>query len=367
MNLLIALYIIISLLIPSTFLPAKIQNEVVKSAISQSDQPEQMAKVIEKRAAIIKPAKLKHSVGAWLPYWDQDNARKSFEKNKNLINELSPYWYFVKPNGQLSASSKFDRSIITEAKKRGIKVMPMVSNDFDGARISRILNNPTLRKNHINTLVEKVVKGNYDGIDLDYEGMLAKDRKMYSYFVKVLAQKLHQRNKMLSVTVVAKVKEPGLSSGAKAADWKELGKHADRIRIMAYDYHWKTSAPGPIAPKFWIDQIAAFAKKTIPSRKAIIAVGTYGYNWKGGRAQAMTTAQVKQLSKATKKPIRRDAASHEQFLKLGKGKPRIWLQDAGSLKAKINIVKKYNLGGIVFWKLGDEDPSTWKIVKNQLR
>lgn len=356
MQIIITFFIIISLLLPNALMPIK-ANEAVKSAVQV--QPEKIIKQVPK-------ANLKHTVGAWMPYWDQKNAVKSFQKNKEIINELSPYWYFVKPNGKLQATGKFDVKTIEQAKKSGVKVIPMVSNDFDGSLISRIINNPSLRKAHINTLVDKVVKRDLDGIDLDYEGLLAKDRKMYAYFVKVLAQKLHQHNKMLSVTVVAKTKEPGLSSGAKAANWKELGKHADRIRIMAYDYHWKTSSPGPIAPKFWIEQIAKFAKKTIPSRKIIIAVGTYGYNWVGGRAQAITMAQAKQLSKKSKQPIRRDARSNEQFLKLGSGKPRIWLQDSGSLKAKIDIVKKYNLGGIVFWRLGDEDAANWHIVKNHL-
>lgn len=363
MRILVILYIVLSLLIPNTFAPAKIAKEHNINLGITAD----LAKSFQQHTQKIQPAKLKQSIGAWLPYWDQENAHNSFMQNKKIINELSPYWYFVKPNGQLSASSKFDMNIIKEAKKNGIKVIPMVSNNFDGARISKIINNTNLRRAHVSALVDKVVKRDLAGIDLDYEGLLAKDRKMYAYFVKVLAEKLHQKGKMLSITVVAKTKEPGLSSGAKAQSWKEIGKYANRLRIMAYDYHWKTSAPGPIAPKYWIEQIAKFAKKSVPSRKAIMAIGTYGYNWKGGRAQAITMAQARQLAKTKKSVIRRDAKSHEQFLKIGPGKPRIWLQDSGALKAKLKIVKKYNLGGVVFWRLGDEDAKTWRVVKEHLR
>lgn len=312
----------------------------------------------------IKSARPKHSVGAWLPYWDQENALRSFKQNKKTIHELSPYWYFVRSDGKLNASSKFDLRAVKQAKKEGVKVIPMVSNDFDGAKISKIINDPKLRKTHIRELVAKVVERDMDGIDLDYEGLLEKDRRMYAYFIQKLAAKLHKHDKILSVTLQAKVKAPGHTQATKAQDWKKLGKYADRLRIMAYDFHWKTSPPGPIAPKTWVDKIARFAKKQIPPRKIIIAIGTYGYDWRSGRAKPITLDQARQLAKKSKKKIQRDPRSEELYLRLKPGKPQIWIQDSGSLKAKLKIVKKYGLGGIVFWRLGDEDPKIWKTLRS---
>lgn len=311
----------------------------------------------------INKAEYKASIGAWVPYWDEKNVEKSFRANKKVLNEISPYWYFVKADGKLSAAAKFNLALIEEAKKEGIKVIPMVSNDFNGAMISKIINNPKLRKVHVDQLVDKVVARDLDGIDLDYEGLLEKDRKMYAHFIKVLADKLHKHGKVLSVTLQAKVKAPGHTSATKAQDWAKIGKHADKLRIMAYDYHWKTSPPGPIAPRSWVEEIAKFAKTKVESRKIILALGTYGYHWKGGRAQPITIAEAKKLARLKNKPIRRDAKSFEQFLKLEPGKPRIWLQDSGSLKAKLKIAKKHNLGGIIFWRLGDEDPEIWDVVR----
>lgn len=368
----------LSLLFPN-FLPFTAASVPVIKKIVSEQQPKSKDSMIEKTQPIkpetkpikdakIQPVKLKPSVGAWLPHWDQKNMAKDFRKNKRLLNEVSPYWYSVHSSGNLIPTDKFDMSIIKEAKQSDIKVMPMISNNFDGQMIGNIINNPTLRKNHINQIVKRVLSHKVDGVDLDYEGLLPKDRKMFSYFVRVLADKLHAHNKILSVTLQAKTQEPGVTQATKAQDWRSLGKYADRLHIMAYDYHWKTSGPGPIAPVFWIDQVAKFAKSTIPARKAIIAVGTYGYDWSsGGRAKALSAAKAHQMAKASKQPIRRDPKSHEQFLKIGPGKPKIWLQDSGSLKTKMKIVKKYNLGGIFFWKLGDEEPVTWKVVENQLR
>lgn len=354
MNFILTFYIILSLLIPNALLPSKAQTSTPVTGILTPH-------IIKTKVEV---AKIKRTIGAWMPYWDEENALRSFRKNKHLLNELSPYLYFVNKNGQLKSAAKFNMQVIDEAKDAGIKVIPMVSNDFDGYRINKIINNKSLRKAHIDAIVKKVVNGNFDGIDLDYEGLLPRDRQSYSRFVRLLADELHKHDKILSVTLQAKVKEPGHSMATKAQDWSKLGKYADRLRIMAYDFHWKTSPSGPIAPAHWIEKIARLAKKTIPSHKAIIAVGTYGYNWDSGRAKPITIEQARRLAKIKNTPIRRDAKSLEQFLKLGPGRPKIWLQDSGSLKVKLEIVKKYNLGGVVFWRLGDEDPATWKVVEN---
>src|SRR6185369_9473049 len=41
----------------------------------------------------------------------------------------------------------------------------------------------------------------------------------------------------------------------------------------------------------------------------------------------------------------------------------IWIEDARAFAAKLELVKRYGLRGYSVWKLGDEDPKTWEIVK----
>jgi len=308
------------------------------------------------------------SIGGWLPYWDQKDVLNSFRKNKATLNEISPYWYRAQPDGKVVPITKLNIAVVAEAKASGIKVMPMVSNSYNGALISKIINNTKLRMAHIRELVNKVVKRNVDGIELDYEGLLPKDRKMYSRFIKVLSEALHRRGKLLSVTLQSKVSEPGKSEGSKAQDWKEIGKYADRLRIMVYDFHWKTSGPGPIAPVWWVEQIAKLAKEEIPANKAILAFGTYGYNWYGdGKGKAISLAEARALAKQYKTKIQREAKSKELYLRLKPGKAMIWIQDSGSLRLKLKVLKKYGLGGTFLWRLGDEDPATWQVLQQELR
>ncbi len=321
--------------------------------------------------AVLKPSAVKQanekSIGAWMPYWDKTNVDNSFQKGKNLLNEISPYWYFILPNGQLRPTSKFDLAMIKEARQNGMKIIPMVSNGYNGQLVSQIIRNQKLRKKHIDALLNIAIKRKLDGIELDYEGLLPQDRSKFANFVKILATKLHEHDKLLSVTLQAKTSEPGKTNSTKAQDWKKIGTYADMVRIMAYDYHWKTSPPGPIAPINWIEEIAQLAQKTLPPQKTVLAIGTYGYDWRSGRAQPITLPQAKALAKKHKKRIIRDPKSKELYLKLVPGKAQIWLQDSGSLRLKLRIIKKYNLAGAYFWRLGNEDSEHWKVLRSELR
>lgn len=332
---------IILILIFGIFGPILVKQNIPKAGLD-----------VPKLAKSIVTPKSSFSVAGWYPYWDKAEAQKSFGKNARNFDEISPFWYDLKSNGSI-ARIENDPYLVKIAKKHQVKVIPMISNNFDGLRVSRIINNRNLKKQHIHYIVKAVQKGRFDGIELDYEGLIPSDRKAFSVFVRDLARELHKRDKILSVTLMSKVKEPGTNSTSKAQDWKVLGKHADRLRIMAYDYHWKTSGPGPIAPYKWVRDIVRLAVKEMPREKVVLGIGTYGYRWDGGRARAVD------FRNAPVKAFRRDKASKE----LRSQDKRTWLQDSGSLQHKLEIVKNYKIRGIVFWKLGGEDPRTWDVIK----
>lgn len=310
--------------------PGAINNAVVKTKISQESV----------------------SVAGWFPNWDKERAMKTYSKNIRYIDEVSPYWFLLRSNGSVARIDN-DKRIIELARKHNVKMIPMISNKFDGKKVSKIINDRKLRRKHIKILVNIVLKSHYDGIDIDYEGLIPSDRHAFSIFVKELSHEMHRRGKILSLALMSKTKEPGTNSTSKAQDWKALGRYADRLRIMAYDYHWKTSGPGPIAPYSWVKKIVSLAIKEIPPKKVFLGIGTYGYRWVGGKTAAVDFQNVPRRS------FRRDRSSKELHTR----DRRTWLQDSGSLKHKLRLVKAYKIRGIAFWRLGGEDPRTWEVVK----
>ena len=45
---------------------------------------------------------------------------------------------------------------------------------------------------------------------------------------------------------------------------------------------------------------------------------------------------------------------------------QIWIEDAQSIAAKVQLVSKYNLAGVAAWKLGFENSSIWQTITENL-
>src|SRR5437588_923544 len=198
-------------------------------------------------------------ISAWIPNWDQTRAYTSFLANADLYDEAMPYWYEMKsPTSVMAYDGAEDPTFSKGIKAKGVRLVPTIANAFDGSRVSSMLSTSSNRTAHVNTIVNLVTSKGFDGIDVDYENMVAGDRANFTSFITQLATALHAKAKKLDVAVYAKTAEPGTWDGPKSEDYAALGKVVDRLQLMTYDYHWNTSAAGPIAPLSWVDQVASF-------------------------------------------------------------------------------------------------------------
>ena len=46
---------------------------------------------------------------------------------------------------------------------------------------------------------------------------------------------------------------------------------------------------------------------------------------------------------------------------------QIWLEDAESIAAKVQLVPRYGLAGVAEWKLGFENSSIWRVISDNLQ
>lgn len=152
----------------------------------------------------IKDSKLR-LVAGWLVYWDWSTGNESFTSNIKLFDEVSPYWYKAQTDGSLYAySGAGNESFVRQAHAEEVKVVPLITNEYNKTLINIILSNSTTLENHVATIVSTVLSNNYDGIDIDYEGLYASDKDNFTLFISKLAKQLHQKNKLLSVCLQAK-------------------------------------------------------------------------------------------------------------------------------------------------------------------
>lgn len=287
-------------------------------------------------------------------------------QNLTAVTEVNPVWYALTDNGLIVKRTNAEQPIA------GARVIiPTIQNSgFNADLVCAAIGDADRRRRHAGDIVRLVLANNVDGIDLDYEALPANIRDEYSAFVTLLGSELHARGKSLSVTVSAKTSDNDTWPGPGGQDWRVIGRVADSVKIMAYDYHWSTSAAGPIAPLGWLTKIVDYAAATIPPRRQFYGLPWYGYDWAGKNAHNLTYDTAMQIVDFNASRIARDPASAELTFRYDNcSEPtcvphEVWFQDAESYRAKVNALLRGHpwIGGFAMWRAGSEDPSVWNDV-----
>lgn len=295
----------------------------------------------------------------WIPYWTQEIGFHTVKEYPDIFTELSPFWYGAMSTGELTLyPNAEDSDIISFARSRGINLVPLISNEFNGQLVSAILRDPTLRQAHITNIVNKTKQMNYDGIEINYENLLVADRDLFTSFIGDLTNALHAIGKYLVVTVHGKASDTGVWSGALAQDYGGLGQVADLVRIMAYDYHWFGGDPGPIAPVSWVKEVVDYALERIPLHKIILALPNYGYDWLlGGAGRSVNYNQAVATAATFNVPIIQDRQNGPHYTYTAPdGNHEVWFIDGPYLANLIDIALSANIPGIALWSIGEKDP-----------
>jgi len=309
-------------------------------------------------------------------------------------SEVSPHSYTIERDGSLTVNNPVaDAVLIDYARANGIRYMPTISTGWDnGSRLLRILSDPKQRAEHINAIMNIARQPNIDGIDLDYENLPPEARQPYTDFVTSLATALHREGKLLSVTVPPKVRADDPCVFCKFADYSAIGVAADRFRVMAYEYHGKSGAPGPIAPVWWMRQVMSYTVSVVPHDKVSLGIHLYGYDWGGKETPALWWNEVQALRDQYggevhyADPDARGVVGESIMTYTVVYTPRcprffppdecpppvqenhtVWFVDARYVAESMKIVQDYGLGGIVMWRPGGEDPAIWnELAPNSL-
>ncbi|MBS3938767.1 MAG: hypothetical protein KGZ50_09400 [Peptococcaceae bacterium] len=63
-------------------------------------------------------------------------------------------------------------------------------------------------------------------------------------------------------------------------DYRRMEPYFDTCVIMSYAFAWAGSAPGPISPMWWMEEIYDYAVTRIPKGKIFLGIPGFGFNWR---------------------------------------------------------------------------------------
>ena len=315
--------------------------------------------------SLAKPI-LSRSVAGWIPAWQQTISLQAVQNHPDLFDTLSPFWYMMTVTGDITKfAGAEDSTVLSFARNQGMKMIPLIYNDFDSELTSSVLNDSVLRQKHLTNILSLVRQMNYTGIDIDYENLLVKDKAVFVTFLQELKAALTPIGKSLVVTVHAKIDAFGNWSGTEAHDYAGIGQAADTVRIMGYDYHWAGDPPGPISPVDWVDNVLAYAVSNISNNKIVLGVPTYGYDWPGDQKAILIS-----YSYAINNAIKNNAAiiadpilgPHYKYIS-NSTSHEVWFIDSSLFGSLLDLVNKYQIVGICMWYPGLEDPQIYDEIR----
>lgn len=317
-------------------------------------------------------------VVASMPYWNISHGTAAVLGHENDVTEVSPWMYGLGSSGRIDTQYPPGQSATVAAEIRRLRaagklIVPSIANITGGrwsyAAVGRMLHSPALMTSQVNAIVSLVQRNDYAGIDLDYENLHAGDRQAFTTFVTRLAGALHARGKVLSVAVFAKTTNAGTDPRNLAQDYAAIGRAADQVRLMAYDYHWQTSPPGPVAPVSWVRAVLRYATTQIPASKIILGVPLYGYDWVGHHGTGISWLQALRLSRQYHATAHYDQASQTPWFSYqdpAGHQHTVWFENAASSRAKFGAAQGAQIGGVYLWMYGYEDGGTWSALGHVL-
>jgi spore germination protein YaaH len=242
-------------------------------------------------------------------------------------------------------------------------VQDIAGGTWQGAAVAAVLTDPTTSRRHVQAVVDAAVRGRWQGVDIDYEELPPTAGPVFTAFLRSLADQLHARGMVLSVAVPARTADQG-GDDTLAYPYQVIGAIADEVRIMAYDYSYSTSEPGPIAPLGWVESVVGYALPRVPADKVVLGLAAYGYDWVGGTGADIGAADAAALAQRRGvTPTWHDDSAGTSFdYEAGGRRHTVWYEDARSVAAKQQVAIDNGLRGVAIWRLGSEDPQTWTSV-----
>jgi len=328
--------------------------------------------------------------------------------NKDLMKEVMPFWFSIKSptvirDDYVSGNPSWPMAdTVCLMRRAGLQVIPTMTDGTAKLVLSEYLSNAATRTTIVNTIVDLVIKNNFDGIDLDYEGFAfvdgnttwSKTAPRWVALVKELSVALHAKNKLLSVSTPYLYDPKEKQKGYFVYAWADIASSIDRLRIMTYDY--SVAKPGPMGPLSWTDKTIQYAISVMPASKVYVGLPGYGRDWitsvngkcptsaPPGLIGGAKAATFKMNYAAAKAAI--DGAIptyNEQFGEATYNYTQsynglsatgastactvnrtVWYQNARSFAARMALVAKYRLGGAAMWTLGMEEAAATSEIRS---
>ena len=290
-----------------------------------------------------------------------------------FLTYLSPFSYQVRADGSLKPIN--DAAMIAAARQFRIAPLLVLTNfgtgTFDTELVDAILKDTTVQDTLINNMIQTMRTKGYYGVNIDFERISPENADRYNDFLRRTVAALHPAGFVVSTALAPKNSAYQTGTWHGAHDYKAHGEIVDFVIIMTYEWGWSGGPPYAVAPVDLVEEVLRYAVSVIPSRKILMGMPLYGYDWMlpfmpGGKwAKRLSPQDALKLAAqvgATISYNEQTQAPTFKYYDSNSVQHEVWFEDARSMRAKLLLVNKYDLRGVSYWLLGLEFPQNWAVL-----
>lgn len=293
--------------------------------------------------------------------------------NTPLLTFLAPFSYRINRDGTLSPPplNQFIEIANENKANSSMVITNLEGPSFNSELVKIILNVKAVQRKLIDHIINIATTEGFQDVHFDFEFIPPEDRNAYEDFLRIMRERLTQIGLLLSTALAPKTSRVQKGLLYEAHDYAVHGEVADFSIIMTYEWGYSAGPPLPVSPINEVEKVLNYALTEMPPKKIIMGQNLYGYDWTlpfiqgESFARAISPQQAIQLALEQNVSIDYDEIAQAPFFEYidKEGKEHIvWFEDARSIQAKFNLIKKIGILGIAYWKLGLSFPQNWLLL-----
>lgn len=303
-------------------------------------------------------------------------SRWVLEQTLPYLTDLFIFSYGFTTEGTLIPPALDDTFMITLAKNYGVAPILTLTpfgadGQFSNYLITRVINSDEARAQLIASLVSEVTERGFEGVDIDFEYILADDRIAFAQFVSEVRTAINALGYPVSVALAPKTSDTQVGLLYEGKDYALLGEAADYVLLMTYEWGYTYGPAMAVAPLNKVREVVEYALTKIPAEKINLGIPNYGYDWTlpyvRGTSKARTIGNIEavQLAISQGVPIQFDEVAQSPFFTYVQNglTHEVWFEDVRSIYGKFGLVREYGLRGMSYWQIMRLFRANWLLLE----